>query len=380
MPVIREEIAQRLSSYMRPTRIVEVAALPRSHTGKLDIQALQEITAPPAERLVGVPRDTVESALAALWERVLGAGAVSRDDDFFDLGGDSLSALSLLAGIEKVFRRRLPIASLLRAPTLAALAHEIRSLALERPSLIVPMQPAGKRPPFFCVHGLGGHILRLIPLARSFAPDTPFLGLQCPGLDDGEPVPRTIEDLARVFVDEMRTRLGPGPCYLGGMSFGGIVAFEMARQMAATGREVDLLALFDTDLSEVLPGFRPAAPSRTDEILGTLRRFIGDRLGRSRRRVRRLFQGRDEVQKANEYRSFTRVLRANEGALAHYQPGLYPGKVTFLAATDRDPALYQEFIRRTGCDLEIVRVPGDHLSMLEPPHVETLAAELLRRM
>jgi len=386
---IRAAVGLRLPPFLRPTRITPIAALPRSPAGKVDFRALQEIRsaegegpqAPAAPHLANPPRDGIEATLAALWERLLGADPVSRDADFFDLGGDSLTAVVLLLEIEKLLGRRVRLASLLRAPTLAALAEEIRVLGEEdrpRSSCLVPLQPAGQAPPLVCVHGLGGHLLRLIPLARSLAPDQPFLGLESPGLDDDEPIPNTVEELARLFLRELRQRVGAGPYHLCGMSFGGIVAFEMARQAKAAGEEIALLALFDTDLSEVLPGFKPEGADRIDQLLGRLRRTVGDRLGRSRRQARRLLQGQDGVEKANEYRHYTRVLRENDRALARYRPGPYAGKVTYFAATERDPAVFAEFVRQTGCDLEIVPTPGDHLGMLEPPHVEVLAGELRR--
>ncbi len=386
---IRAAVGLRLPPFLRPTRITPIAALPRSPAGKVDFRALQEIRpaegegprAPAVLHLANPPRDGIEATLAALWERLLGAGAVSRDADFFDLGGDSLTAVVLLLEIEKLLGRRVRLASLLRAPTLAALAEEIRALGKEdrpRSSCLVPLQPAGQAPPLVCVHGLGGHLLRLIPLARSLAPDQPFLGLESPGLDDDEPIPKTVEELARLFLRELRQRVGAGPYHLCGMSFGGIVAFEMARQAKAAGEEIALLALFDTDLSEVLPGFEPEGPDRLDQLLGRLRRTVGDRLGRSRRHARRLLQGQDGIEKANEYRHYTRVLRENDRALSRYRPGPYPGKVTYFAATERDPAVFAEFVRQTGCELEIVPTPGDHLGMLEPPHVEVLAGELRR--
>ncbi|MEO7795165.1 MAG: hypothetical protein ABIV06_10365, partial [Thermoanaerobaculia bacterium] len=106
------------------------------------------------------------------------------------------------------------------------------------------------------------------------------------------------------------------------------------------------------------------------------RRLGGDTAGRLRRALRRLLLGRDEAQRANEYRHFTRVLRANERALERYQPRVGSCRVTFFAATARPAALYEEFACLTGCEIEVLPVPGDHLSMLEPPHVNTLAAAL----
>ena len=401
---VRQEAARRLPGFLLPASILPVVSFPRTRAGKIDLQALEESLPrppsppgpfsrashlPPAPNgrggaLADPPRGAVETRLAAIWERLLGACAVSRHDDFFELGGDSLAAVALLAEIEQAFGKRLPVARLVRRSTIAALAGEIGGPGTAEPaSCLVTLEPGPwdeAAAPFVCVHGLGGHLLRLIPLARALAAERPMLGLQSPGLDDGAPIPSTIEDLARIFLAEMRLRIGAGPYLLGGMSFGGLVAFEMARQMAAEGSRPGLLALFDSDFAEVLPGFKPSPPSWSARLRGALRRAAGDRLGRFRRLARRLLLGQDQVHKANEYRHFTRVVRANDRALARYQPGPYDGTVTYFAATERDPALYQEFVRRTGCDLRIVRVPGDHLGMLDLPHVGVLAAELRQRM
>ncbi len=396
---VRAAAERALPAFLRPSRWTALPALPRTAAGKLDRRALREVAAPRAEPPRDRRADPLEAALAVLWERLLGIDLrPAGGDDFFALGGDSLAAIALVVEVERRWGRRIQLARFVRAPTLAALAAEIRGAggavspaappsapAAGAPaSYLVDLQPLGPAPPLVCVHGLGGHLLRLVPLARTLAPEQPFLGLQSPGLDDEEPVPATIEALAEVFLAALRSRLGPGPYRLCGMSFGGIVAFEMARRLAAAGGPPALLVLFDTDLAEVMPGWRPAAPggglgARAGDLLrGRLRRLLGDRLGRGRRRARRLLTGEDAIRKANEYRSFTRVLRANERALERYRPGAYAGTVTYLAATARDPALYRDFAARTGCRLDVVGVPGDHLSMLEPPHVERVAAELRR--
>ncbi|MEP7011200.1 MAG: amino acid adenylation domain-containing protein [Acidobacteriota bacterium] len=388
---IEAEAARRLPAFVHLAGIFPATSLPLSPAGKVDFEALRanlkvgsgRPRVPPSDP----PREGSERTLGEIWRRVLGLDAIRRNDDFFNLGGDSLAAARLLAAIEEQFDRRLRIAQLLKAPTLSALAGELGANRSDRKrtaesSCRVDLQPEGKAPGLAFVHGLGGHLLRLVPLARAFAPDQPVLGLQSPGLDDDRPIPRTIEELAAVYLAALREAQGPGPHRLVGMSFGGVVALEMARQAVAVGESVAMLALLDTDVSEILPAFRPARPGPSVRIKAALRRFLGDRLGRARRRLRHVFgrNGVDEVERANEYRNFTAVLRANEEALGRYQVGRYAGRVIFFEATPRPQGLYDELVRVCGCDLERVRVPGDHLSMLEPPHVAGLAAELRRRV
>ncbi len=379
---LRAECARSLPSAHCPARIVLVDELPRARSGKVDGWALRAPAHPVPQG--EPPEDATERALAAIWRTVLGPMAVARGDDFFALGGDSLAAVELLAEIEIRLARRLGMADLLRAPTLAALAARV---CAEEParnarsaSVLVPLQPDGTAPPLLCAHGLGGHLLRLVPLARVLAPDQPLFGLESPGLDDEAAVPGTIEELASIFLRAVRDRFGPAPLRLCGMSYGGIVAFEMARQALAERQEVAFLGMLDTDLAEVVPGRRPAAPSWSTIARQRLRRAVGDALGRVRRTARRAMRGEDEPSRANEYRHFSRVLRRNDASLRLYTPGAYRGPITFFAATTRAPDLYREFEYQTGCVLELVPVSGDHLGMLEPPHVEGLAGELRRRL
>ncbi len=398
LAVVAGECERRLPAYLRPSPLVAVAFLPLTLSGKVDFDRLvrESSTPPPArpeatgrESAAGAVGDPVELRLATIWALVLGRDeptSISPDADFFASGGDSLAAVALLVEIEAAFGVPLRVAELLRSPTFAGLAAELRSRrarssGLGAASNLVKLVPststtAATGPVIFCVHGLGGHLLRLVGLARTLAPSRLLVGLQSPGLDDARPIPRTIEELGRTFLTEIRAQPVPPPYRLAGMSFGGIVAYEMAR-LAEPG-EVLWISMFDTELAVLLPGFRPRPLPARVRIRQQFRRFGGDLLGRLRRLRRRLGEGSDEVLKANEYRHFSRVLRANEAALARYQPGEWNGRVVFLAATERPAGLYEEFMRRTGCELAIVPVPGDHLSMLEPPHVDVLAAALER--
>lgn len=374
---LRAFVVERLPSFLRPSRIERVAGIPRLTGGKVDFETLKK-----ASGGVSASRpelsDPVERALASIFQRLLGSGPVSRDDDFFELGGDSLSAVHLLAEIETTFGTRLPIARLLREATIAALARDLREGSGELPGCVIPLQPDGAAPPLFCVHGLGGHLLRLSTLARELRPDQPFFGLQSPGLDDDQPVPETVVELARLFLQEVTKRIGDETLHLTGMSFGGIVALEMARQAVEQGRRVGLVAMFDTYLTEVLA---PPAPLSGAALLRhRLRRAIGDRLGRGKRLLRRTLHGADRIEKANEYRNFTRVLELNDEAMRRYDLGAYDGTVTFFAASQRDRGLFDQFERRIGCRLEVVPVPGDHMTMYDPPHVAELASALRQAM
>ena len=230
---------------MVPSVFVRVDSLPLTSNGKIDRDALPDPE--PMRSGAHPPRDRLEVCLAAIWEDVLKLRPVGIRDDFFELGGDSILALELVSQVESVCARRLPMSSLLEAPTVARQADILRDASWSPAwPAIVALQPHGDRPGFFCAAGAGTDVLSLVELPRYLGSDQPFYGLQPPG-QDGQRAPLgTVDSLAAYFVREMRGIQPRGPYFLGGSSYGGIVAFEMAQQLTRAGEEVGLLALFDT--------------------------------------------------------------------------------------------------------------------------------------
>ncbi len=246
--VLRGHLERRLTANMIPSAFVVLGALPLNRNGKVDRDALP---APEARAGHGVaPRDEVERGVAAVWEEILGVSGVSVDDDFFALGGHSLLAVRLMARLRRHFAVDLPLATLFEAPTVESLATRIREKGAGAPasavSPLVPLQRGGSRPPFFCVHPIGGEVLVYRQLARRLGPEQPFYGLQAPGLAAGAgPRAERIEEMAARYVAAVREAYPSGPYLLGGWSFGCLVAYEMARQLTDSGADVALVALFD---------------------------------------------------------------------------------------------------------------------------------------
>jgi hypothetical protein len=274
---LRAHVARTLPAAFVPSAIVVQAALPLMPNGKVDRAALArtaeiraEPPAPPAApRAVAAastaparPRDRLEYELVRIWERVLHRGPVGVHDDFFELGGHSLLAAGLFAEIHRELGRRLPLVSLFRAPTIAALADELRREGCELAwSSLVALQPAGARPPLFLAHYNGGHLLIYGHLVRKLGPDQPVYGLQAAGLRGERALQTSVEAMAEHYVREMRSVQPNGPFYLGGACLGGVLAYEMARRLRAAGEEVRLLALLHAGLPTpgAAPPSRPAA-------------------------------------------------------------------------------------------------------------------------
>jgi len=203
------------------------------------------------------PRDDLERQLVAIWKATLGVAPIGTADNFFDLGGHSLVAVRLFARIEAAFGRKLPLATLFSAPNIGELAALLREQGgVASWSSLAALQPRGNRPPFFCVHAIGGNVLKFRALAAHLGPDQPLYGLQVRGFDGQQSPATSVEEMAANYLAEIRQVQPHGSYYLGGQCFGGMVALEMARQLQAVGEQVALLAMFD----DYAPGYTKLLP------------------------------------------------------------------------------------------------------------------------
>ncbi len=190
-----------------------------------------------------LPRNITERAITHIWSNALGREVSSITDDFFDLGGSSITALAIIMDVEDFFNIQLPVEILFTNRTVMALAHTIDKLlsATNRYSPIVPIQPNGRRQAFFACPGHNGDVYCFLQLARHLGSDQPFYALQPPGLSGGNKCTEKIEDLASLYVKELLTFQEHGPFLLGGFCLGGTIIFEVARQLRACGQDVALL-------------------------------------------------------------------------------------------------------------------------------------------
>jgi aspartate racemase len=392
---LRAGLGMSLPDHMVPSDFVFLDALPMTPNGKIDRKALPapEDLRSELEGDFVAPRTELETRIARIWSEILSVDSVGVHDNFFDLGGHSLLAMRLLARVEREVGAGLSLAGIFRSPTVAAIAaiFDGPSPRTQSPSL-VPIQPKGIHPPFFCVHAETG-IVYYRQLSRLHGADQPFYGIQSQGLDGrGRPL-ETVEEMAACYLREIRAFQPEGPYYLGGHSFGGKVAFEMARQLAAACQRTALLALFDTASSP-----SPASTRREglDRVRGRTRLHV-ERLRHMSPRDRMSYvMGRWETARSVLARTFSRiaesVLRplhraqrrvraANIRAASRYVPGHYEGRVTIFRATERgsvkliDPHLGWGEV--CGGGVEVYEVPGAHSSiLLEDSNLRMLGAKL----
>jgi amino acid adenylation domain-containing protein len=375
---LRDFLAHRLPDYMIPSVFVTLDSLPLTPNGKVDKRALPEPERVRKDRdqTALAPRDELESQLLQMWESILGLKSLGVNENFFELGGHSLLAVRLMHSIEQRFGKRLPITTLLDASTVEQLAALLRKENWSPAwCSLVPIQGSGTRPPFFCVHGIGGTVLRFHDLAHFLGNDQPVYGLQAQGLDDQRPCHRRIEDMAGHYINELQIAQPEGPYYLGGYSFGGMVALEMAHQLKSEGHQVGLVVLLDTFPAGVKSGF---SLFRKYLTLPLDQQWM--HLNRKARAFPRSVRRRIAMMRLPN--TLKKVRNASYDAARVYKLKPYGGSVVLFRASEKglSSVNVESAWRELAPRIEIYEVSGHHGNIVEKPQVQLLATELKLRL
>ncbi|HLW00769.1 MAG TPA: amino acid adenylation domain-containing protein [Ktedonobacterales bacterium] len=404
MQVLRPFLREHLPDYMIPSACMVLDTFPQTPNGKIDRKALPAPEA--SERGEGegyVPPDLIEHyELIGIWEDMLNVRPIGIRDSFFELGGHSLLAAQMINRIELVFSKKIPLATFYADPTIERLAHLLRQQEMIPDMPVVPVQTGGSKRPFFFLHGdLVGGAWYCFPLARLLGPEQPFYSIQ-PYKFDGRQVPPKFEEQAAAHIQSLRAIQPEGPYLLGGFCFGGLLAYEMARQLQAQGQQVDFLLLINTT--------SPAARSlrllrSTVNQLSKLLRLGGRKAFYGFLWTRHLYQylrfsGYRQATNKTTQKSGTRSSAlpnrrtifpsleflgqgwgaVNSWVLSAYRPGTYPGKITFFWVQEElaDAKKWQQVTAAAkATDLQLI--PGTHLGCLQQ-HLPTLAEQLSQRL
>ncbi|MGH8137805.1 MAG: AMP-binding protein [Steroidobacteraceae bacterium] len=389
--------------HMRPWRFYATPVIPRLPNSKLDGRALRAIdlarSLEEADSRLGplgilIEKDPVEIVVAHIWRDVLGLGLTAAADDFFDLGGDSLRAITMTLELEKAFGRELPMNLINQAPTFAAFCATLRRNGPAAYSPLVVLKPGHGSPALFFVHGVGGCVMELFSLCRKVTWSGPVIGIQARGLDGCGPPHTTVEAMTDEYFTAVKTRQPEGPYFLCGYSFGGLVAFELARRLSGNGDEVAFVGLFDT-----LPGnhflrlwawaaylWRRLAQG----VLALKDRWFRAWAARASAGAYRpgvpaaVFQGRAHSgarEFAGGARAALRAVAASAlSASVAYRPGTYAGELTLFEPGSRDLGLPSSALlwSRHASALRQYSLQGRHDNMLVGANAAA-AAELLTR-
>jgi acyl transferase domain-containing protein/thioesterase domain-containing protein/acyl carrier protein len=349
-------------------------------------------------------RDTtsVEETLTHWFQELLGVSEVKPDDDFFLLGGHSLVGIRLLAKVRNVYAVDFELARLFQARTVRQLAEAIRSAQqpiakdLQDCPCIVPIQPEGSHTPLYFVHAVGGEVLFYEPLGRALGSDYPLFAFQSHLTSQDELRDFTIEEQAAIYVKQLKVFQANGPYVLGGHSYGGMVAFEMARQLQALGAAPAQVIVLDTVVSgsRQQVEFSNQLSSLAQNIRNQGARYLWKKAALKREYLWREFVRRADLFAASAYGRFGRKLSSrfyyalmdelHLRAFVSFHPQSYAGAVSLIRAAHRgyngvmsiserdDSALGWSQLAQGG--LSIYNVPADHSNLIFEPQVRDVAA------
>lgn len=389
---LRRDLAKSIPEVMLPVRYVFLDELPVDRHNKVERRSLPDLNRdrPSLDEDYVAPRSPRQQALADCFGEILCIDNVGIDDDFFELGGDSLMATELLLLIERTLGMRCPTEFLFRESSVAALDRIIEIGG--RYKIAVPLNPTGTRAPLFCLHNHAGYVLEYRRLAQLLGTERPVYGIQ--SVSGESHADYSLEKMAARYVGEIQRVQPSGPYFLCGNCFGGIVAFEVAQVLRQRDEEVALLALIDTafpagTMKSILRRLRLRKNFRELSQLSSRERFLslGTKLARLFSWISSLFKRWLRFEMAKRSKNTGPPVRVtpfdvvdfHKEVEKRYRPRLYDGHIALFCVALKDNQLLWKKIG--GRNLRIVQLPdqecgSDNPHLVQEPYVHTLAKEL----
>ncbi len=387
-------LRRKLPDYMVPGMWKELEALPLNPNGKIDRRALPDITQVQSGQEFIAPRNKAEQEMALLWQQVLALREISMTSNFFDLGGQSLLAVQLLAEVEKKYHKKANINALFKYPTVEAFAKFIgKDREQEVYQSLVAIKPTGNKMPLYIIHGDGFNMSNFRNLTTFMDEQQPVYSLQPLGMDGNGETFDNMEAIAHHYINEMTRHNPVGPYALAGYSFGGYVAVEMQRQLALMGKSVKMLGIFDTDaanllykksLMEKLPQKVIRQIPKAAFIIGSLIKHPADTLSYQTTLVRKSVKKqlvKLGVEKEPELSgidlNLSKINAKHITALNNYHMQPFNGTLHLFKAMTRiyfvDDFKYLGWKKFALGGVHVIDVPGDHKTMFLNPNVKELA-------
>lgn len=334
----------------------------------------------------------VEALLEKWWRELLMTERVSADDDFFGLGGDSIIAVQLFRKINNEFGIELGLSTIFDARTVRQLANLISQTKKETTPqaksspAVVAIQPKGKHPPIYVISGVGGNVIKFQKLAFYLGEDQPMFGLLPRGLDGKDPYFTRVEDMAKYYADAIQYTQPIGPYRLMGYSFGGLVAYEVARQLVDRGAQISFLGLLDSAEPQYLDRLQKALPRR-QRYRAHLDHLAEAAALRGMEHLRDLFATKISALTFKIYRALGRAVPQDLGKFEYisllagtqYHPGPYSGTVTIFRSTIREISEGTDRALGWGglaAQAEVIDIPSNHFNLFKDPNVRVLAEKL----
>ncbi|WP_162344120.1 non-ribosomal peptide synthetase [Cyclobacterium salsum] len=398
----KDQLAQTLSDYMIPTDFIWMKAFPLLENGKVNRNALPD----PDRRIVTTSKksetelEPEEKLVADIWKAALGLPSIHKTDNFFEIGGHSLTAVKVMVQLEKVYGIRLPLSVLFKYPTIQKLSQAIKRgiLGDSEWKSLVAIKKTGSKPPLYIVHGGGLNILPFYAVAREMDREQPVFGIQAKGLDGIEQPLHTVEEIASQYLSEILQQNPDGPYFLAGYSLGGIIAFEMATQLKKMGKSVEKLVFFDTYAiqSDHHERFQIRCWNRIRHFLGKrkfdvelmiqhpeiFKRIKKASFERKMKKIRKRFRPEPENAESSLLKTYKRVEYVYKEACRDYEIKYYDGTIDLIKAKiasgylpDKKGFGWKPHTRK----LRVWEAEGEHITMLSSPN-DTSFARLLQHI
>lgn len=386
---LSEYLEKSLPDYMVPSRFVFLESLPLTSTGKVDQRKLSELCLAPAVEDSPVTEISRVEMLRSIWERVLGHDEFKLEDDFFEIGGDSLLATWVLTEIGNSVGREFDLSMLLEDSTIPGIARtleelELRPIQVRQPSQAITLRPNSSKRLLFLVHPLGGQPVPYRALARLIKSPVRIVGLCWRPTEAHGKRQTSLEEMAAIHLTQMRAIQPEGPYLIAGWSFGGVLAYEIAQQLITNGAAVEFLGLIDANpVRDSISGRLASDGSLLDKFTEALTEID-----------RKLAAGETDLQAddnlfgllghsiaegvtTKHLRQIMEVTRDNLAAVANYRPAPYAGSIDLFQPED-SPADVQKLLHTELCafaegSLRLYPIPGDHYSILRSPLVDNTA-------
>jgi len=377
-------LKKTLPDYMIPSVWVELGQLPLTSNGKIDrntLQALNDLNT--STTILALPETETEKTLLSIWQEYFKKDALDVNSNFFEAGGHSLMAVQILSRLKKVLRKNYQLSILYKYPTIRSLAQHIdKEYNDYNFKSLVPIKPTGTKDPLYVIHGDGLNVLNFHQLAKHVDAEQPVYGLQALGLNGTDEPVDSLPVIAYHYMQEILQHNSEGPYLLAGYSSGGYVAMEIRKQMMAIGKQVKMLIIFDTDAEKTeYKDWLSLLPKKAKRHLPRL--FLAFKMS-----VSQLFQGQKMLSikpfQQKESRSFYKLINKIKSkhvtAFRNYTLEPFDGRLHLYKA--KVSVHYVEYGKLLGWEkfalqgVELFEIPGDHFSMLLPPHVAVFAEVL----
>ncbi|TKC64010.1 amino acid adenylation domain-containing protein [Pedobacter hiemivivus] len=387
-----------LPDYMIPAIWIAVQKFPLNINGKIDRKALLDMEIPAdVSRLHTKAVTPLEKTMASIWEEVFDIENIGVEDNFFELGGHSLMALQIMSHFERDTGLKLPAVRLFKYPTILSLLASISDAdEVKKSESLIPIKPTGSKMPLYIIHGDGLYVLSFKDLAKYVDDEQPLYGLQPADLNGVNQNIKTMADIAGHYVDEIIDHNPNGPYAIAGYSFGGYVAIEMARQLAALGKEVKMLGIFDTDAENVFYNkswrvkLARKIKRQVPKLLWILKSFIKAPFNTLSyqynlfvKRMHELFYKLGlEKDPKNEgvYSHINAINQKHQEAFKAYNMESFNNKIYLFKAEKRvyfvDDFKYLGWNKYAKNGVKVFDVPGDHATMLHQPNVREFGEKL----